>query len=67
VLAAIRYRYPWLRHVFADSGCAGGKLKLTLARMGKWAIQIVKRFIESAAAWLFIASVQRLARGIESR
>jgi transposase len=101
VLAAIRYRYPWLRHVFADGGYAGGKLKAALARMGKWKVQIVKRSdtakgfeviprrwvvertfawlsrnrrlakdfersIESATAWLFIASVQLIARRIAS-
>ena len=27
VLASIRHRYPWLRHVFADGGYAGEKLK----------------------------------------
>jgi putative transposase len=99
VLAAIRQRYPWLRHVFADGGYAGKKLKAALARMGKWTIQIVKRTdratgfeviprrwvvertfawlsrncrlakdfertIESAIAWLFLASVQLLVRRI---
>ena len=101
VLAMIRHRYPWLRHVFADGGYAGKKLKAALGRMGKWTIQIVKRSdkakgfeviprrwvvertfawlsrnrrlakdfertIESATAWLFIASVQLLARRIAS-
>ncbi len=101
VRAMIRHRYPWLRHVFADGGYAGKKLKAALGRMGKWTIQIVKRSdkakgfeviprrwvvertfawlsrnrrlakdfertIESATAWLFIASVQLLARRIAS-
>ncbi len=35
VLAMIRHRYPWLRHVFADGGYAGKKLKAALGRMGK--------------------------------
>ncbi len=43
VLASIRATFPWLRHVFADGGYAGKKLKAALARMGKWNIQIVKR------------------------
>ncbi len=43
VLAAIRSRYPWLCHVFADGGYAGGKLSAALARMGQWTIQIAKR------------------------
>jgi putative transposase len=101
VMAMIRHRYPWLRHVFADGGYAGKKLRAALARMGKWTIQVVKRSdkakgfeviprrwvvertfawlsrnrrlakdfertIESATAWLFIASVQLLARRIAS-
>ena len=99
VLAMIGHRCPWLRHVFADGGYAGEKLRAALARMGEWTIRIVKRSdqakgfaviprrwavertfawlsrnrrlakdfertIESAAAWLFIASVQMLARRI---
>jgi transposase len=40
VLACIRYRFPWLRHVFANGGYAGGKL---LAKIGKWTIEIIKR------------------------
>ena len=43
VLASIRYRFPWLRHVFADGGYAGKKLKQALRKLGKWTIQIVKR------------------------
>jgi len=27
LLKAIRYRFAWLRHVFADGGYAGGKLR----------------------------------------
>jgi transposase len=43
VLAQIVKRFPWLRHVFADGGYAGDKLKSTLRRIGKWTIEIVKR------------------------
>lgn len=43
VLAQIVSRFPWLRHVFADGGYAGDKLKDTLRRIGKWTIEIVKR------------------------
>lgn len=39
VLAAIRTRFPWLRHVFADSGYAGEKLRSALVGMGKWTIE----------------------------
>lgn len=43
VLAAVRTRFPWLRHVFADGGYAGDKLRSALACMGKWTIDIIKR------------------------
>lgn len=43
VLKAIRYRFPWLRHIFADGGYAGQKLRDALARMGVWNIEIIKR------------------------
>ncbi|NHO55454.1 IS5 family transposase, partial [Acetobacter estunensis] len=43
VLAAIRRRFPWLRHIFADGGYAGDKLRSALASMGKWTIEIIRR------------------------
>ena len=43
LLKSIRARWPWLRHVFADGGYAGPKLKGALRRLGDWTIQIVKR------------------------
>ncbi len=43
VLAEIVRRFPWLRHVFADGGYAGDKLKHALRRIGKWTIEIIKR------------------------
>ena len=43
VLAAIRYLFPWLRHLFADGGYAGDKLATALAGRGQWQIEIVKR------------------------
>ena len=43
VLAEIVKRFPWLRHVFADGGYAGDKLKDALRRIGKWTIEIIKR------------------------
>jgi putative transposase len=30
----IRYSFPWLRHVFADRGYAGDKLRAALTKMG---------------------------------
>ncbi len=43
LIKAIRYRYPWLRHLFADGGYAGDKLRDALLGHGKWTIDIVKR------------------------
>lgn len=43
VLAAVRTRFPWLRHVFADGGYAGDKLRSALVGMGKWTIDVIKR------------------------
>lgn len=43
VLMSIRARWPWLRHVFADGGYAGDKLKAALADKGRWTIEIIKR------------------------
>lgn len=99
VLAGIRYRFPWLRHVFADGGYAGDKLRAALTKIGKWTLEIIKRSdrakgfevlprrwvvertfawlnrnrrlakdfertIESATAWLYLASIQLIARRI---
>ena len=107
VLRDIRYSFPWLRHVFADGGYAGDKLKTALTEIGDWTIEVIKRSdhvkpvpskveggfvvlprrwvversfawlnrnrrlakdfentIASATAWLFMASVQMLARRI---
>jgi transposase len=97
LLVAIRYLFPWLRHVFADGGYAGDKLAAALAGHGQWQIDIVKRSdqtsgfqvlprrwvvertfawlnrnrrlakdfettVASSEAWLYLASVQLLAR-----
>jgi len=43
VLSSIRHRYPWLRHVFADGGYGGDKLKGRLTKVGQWTLQIIKR------------------------
>ena len=43
VLKAIRYRFPWLRHVFADGGYAGQKLRKALRGCGQWNLEIIKR------------------------
>ena len=43
VLASIRALYPWLRHVFADGGYAGDKLRDAMADLGRWTIEVIKR------------------------
>ena len=43
VLKSIRARWPWLRHVFADGGYAGPKLKDAMSGCGDWTIEIIKR------------------------
>ena len=43
VLNAVGARYPMLRHIFADGGYAGPKLRDVLKAIGKWTVQIVKR------------------------
>ena len=78
VLASIRGLCPWLRHVFADGGYAGDKLRDALARIGEWTLQIVKRsdkakgfvllprrwVVERTFAWL--GRNRRLAKDFEA-
>ena len=77
VLASIRHRYPWLRHVFADGGYGGDKLKGRLTKVGQWTLQIIKRsdhakgfvvlprrwVVERTFAWL--GRCRRLAKDFE--
>src|ERR1700683_4141703 len=42
LLERARDLVPWLRHVFADGGYAGDKLKEALKDHGEWTIEIVK-------------------------
>ena len=67
VIASIRTLYPWLRHLFADGGYAGDKLKTALAALGRWTIEIIKRSdtakgLRAAAAPLGRRTHLRLAR-----
>lgn len=78
VLATIRTLYPWLRHIFADGGYAGDKLRGDLASMGRWVIEIIKRsdtamgfevlprrwVVERTFAWL--NQCRRLAKDFEA-
>jgi len=78
LLTSIRSLYPWLRHVFADGGYAGDKLRDALAGRGDWTIEIVKRsdvaqgfvvlprrwVVERTFAWL--GRCRRLAKDFES-
>ncbi len=43
VLAEARDKFPWLRHVFADGGYAGEKLRRALTTIGDWTIEVIKR------------------------
>lgn len=43
VLKSILKRWPWLRHVFADGGYAGPKLRGALQKVGKFTLEIIKR------------------------
>ncbi len=78
VIASIRTLYPWLRHLFADGGYAGDKLKTALAALGRWTIAIIKRsdtalgfellprrwVVERTFAWL--GRCRRLAKDFEA-
>lgn len=42
LLAGIVKRFPWLRHLCADGGYAGGKLREALRCIGQWTIEVIK-------------------------
>jgi len=77
VLKTILKRWPWLRHVFADGGYAGPKLKGALQKVGKFTLEIIKRsdsakgfevlprrwVVERTFAWL--GRCRRLAKDFE--
>jgi transposase len=77
ILAEIIRPHPWLRHIFADGGYAGDKLRQALRKIGKWTIEIIKRsdhakgfevlprrwVVERTFAWL--GRNRRLAKDFE--
>ena len=50
VIAAIHDLFPWLRHLFADSAYAGGKLLNRLTKFGNWTIEIVRRMADAVGS-----------------
>lgn len=70
----------WLRHVFADGGYGGEKLRSALKGKGDWTIEIIKRpdkaegfevlsrrwVVERTFAWLNIASIRITVRRLET-
>lgn len=78
VLASMRSLYPWLRHLFADGGYAGDKLRVALEELGQWNIEVIRRtdnaqgfavlprrwVVERTFAWL--GRCRRLAKDFEA-
>jgi len=77
VLGAVRRRFPSLKHVFADGGYAGDKLREALLPLGKFTLEIIRRcdtalgfvvlprrwVVERTLAWL--GRCRRLAKDWE--
>lgn len=78
LLESIRTLCPWLRHIFADGGYSGEKLKDAMSKHGDWTFEIIKRsdiakgfvllprrwVVERTFAWL--NRCRRLAKDFET-
>lgn len=78
LLKSVSRGFPWMRHIFADGGYAGEKLRGNLAKLGEWTLEIVKRcdtakgfvllprrwVVERTLAWL--NRNRRLAKDFEA-
>ena len=42
LLNAVRRRFPWLHHAFADNGYPGDKLRAAIKGNGEWIIEIIR-------------------------
>ena len=43
LIASMKSLCPWLRHLIADGGYAGPKLREALRKLGTWTSEIIKR------------------------
>ena len=65
VLKPILKRWPWLRHVFADGGYAGPKLRGALQKIGKFTMEIIKRSDSAKASSCLPAPAAKNIENIE--
>lgn len=74
VLKSLRYRFPLLRHIVADGGYAGDKLRRSLRGHGAWTTEIIKRSDTAKASrfcldggWSSAPSPSSAAAGVSPR